>query len=143
MKSPLSLQTEQSQLLQLLPIRPVLQTPHQLCCPSLNMLQGLNVFLVAKDPKLDTVLEVWPHQCSVQRNNYFPAPAGNTVSDASQDAICLLGHLGTLLAHVQLSIDQYPQVCFLHTVLQPLCLKPCSVAWSCCGQSAGLGTWFC
>ena len=27
-------------------------------------------------------------------------------------------------AHVQLSIDQYPQVCFLYTVLQSLCSKP-------------------
>ena len=32
---PPLLQTEQSQLLQPLLIRPVLQTPHQLCCPSL------------------------------------------------------------------------------------------------------------
>ena len=31
---PPLLQTEKSQLLQLLLIRPVLQTPHQLCCPS-------------------------------------------------------------------------------------------------------------
>ena len=36
----------------------------------------------------------------------------------------LLGHLGTLLAHVQLSTNQYPQVCFLYTVFQPLCPKP-------------------
>jgi len=33
---PPLLQTEQSQLLQPLLVRPVLQTPHQLCCPSLN-----------------------------------------------------------------------------------------------------------
>ena len=29
----------------------------------------------------------------------LPTPAGCTISDASQDAIGLLGHLGTLLAH--------------------------------------------
>jgi len=57
-------------------------------------------------------------------DNYFPVPAGNTVSDASQDAIGLHGHLGTLLAHVQSSISQYPQVHFLYTVFQPLCPKP-------------------
>jgi len=60
---PPLLQTEQSQLLQLLLIRPVLQTPHQVCCPSLDTLQGLDVFLTVRGPKLDTVLEVWPHQC--------------------------------------------------------------------------------
>jgi len=35
-----------------------------------------------------------------QEDNHLPAPAGNTVSDTSQDAIGLLGHLGTLLAHI-------------------------------------------
>ena len=44
--------------------------------------------------------------------------------DTSQDAVGLLGHPGTLLAYVQPSIDQYPQVHFLHTVFQPLCPKP-------------------
>ena len=53
---PPLLQTEQSQLLQPLLIRPVLQTPHQLCCPPLDMLQGLDVFLAVRDPKLGTVL---------------------------------------------------------------------------------------
>ena len=60
---PPLLQTEQSQLLQPLFIRPVLQTPHQLCCPPLDMLQGLNVFLTVRGLKLDTVFEVRPHQC--------------------------------------------------------------------------------
>ena len=36
----------------------------------------------------------------------------------------LLGHPGTLLARVQLSINQYPQVHFLYTVFQPLYPKP-------------------
>ena len=50
--------------------------------------------------------------------------AGKAISDTSQDAIGLLGHLGTLLAHVQLSVDQYSKVCCLYTVFQPLCPKP-------------------
>ena len=50
--------------------------------------------------------------------------AGNTISDTSQDAIGLLGHLGTLLAHVQSSVNQHPQVHLLYTVFQPLCPKP-------------------
>jgi len=46
---------------------------------------------------------------------------------ASQDAVDLLGHLGTLLSHVQPSIDQHPQVLFLCEVFQPLCPKPVSL----------------
>ena len=52
-----------------------------------------------------------------------PVPASNTVSDASQDAIGLLGNLDTLLARIQPRIDQYPQVHFFHTVFQPFCPK--------------------
>ena len=106
------------------PIRLIFQTLHQLHCPSLNMLQGLNAFLVVRGPKLNTVLKLQPHQCWVQRDDHFPASAGNTICDTSWDAIGLLGHLGTLLAHIQLSIDQYPQVRNLYTVFQPLYSKP-------------------
>jgi len=57
------LQTKQYQFHQLLLIRLVLQIPHQFCCPSLNTLQGLDVFLAVRGPKLDRVLDVWPDQC--------------------------------------------------------------------------------
>jgi len=50
---PPLLQTKQSQLSQLPLIRLVPQTPHQLCCPSLNMFQGINVFLLGRGPKLN------------------------------------------------------------------------------------------
>jgi len=60
---PPLLQTEQPQLLQSLPIRLVLQTPLQPRCPSLDMLQPLSVLLGVRGPKLNTALEVWPHQC--------------------------------------------------------------------------------
>ena len=39
----------------------------------------------------------------------------------------MLGHSHTLLAHVQLSIDQHSQVLFLCTVFQPLCPKPAAL----------------
>ncbi|KAK4813860.1 hypothetical protein QYF61_001958 [Mycteria americana] len=96
---PPFLQTEQQQFPQLL------LTLHQLHC-SLDALQHLNVFLVVRGPKLNTVFEVRPHQCRVQGDNHFPTPAGHTISDTSQDAIGLLGHLGTLLAHIQVAVDQ-------------------------------------
>ncbi|KAK4815837.1 hypothetical protein QYF61_008440 [Mycteria americana] len=60
---PPFLQAKQPQLPQPLPIRLVLQTLHQLRCPSLDTLQPLNVFLVVGGPKLNTVFEVRPHQC--------------------------------------------------------------------------------
>ncbi len=111
-------QTKQSQLPQPLLIRLVLQTPHQFCCSSLDTFQGLSVFPVVRSPKLDTVLEVQPHQGCLQGDDNLPAPAGHTISNTGQDGIGLLGHLGTLLGHVQLSINQHPQVPFLFTVIQ-------------------------
>jgi len=52
---PPLLQTKQPQVPQPLLTRLVLQTPHQPRCPSLDMLQHLNVCLVLRGPKLNTV----------------------------------------------------------------------------------------
>ncbi|KAK4818053.1 LOW QUALITY PROTEIN: hypothetical protein QYF61_004580 [Mycteria americana] len=118
---PPFLHTEQSQFPQLLLMR---LTLHQLRCPSLDMLQHLNVSLVVRGPKLNTVFEVRPHQCRVQGHDRFPSPAGHTISERSQDAIGFLVHLGTLLAHIQLAVDQHPQVLFCWAAFQPLFPKP-------------------
>jgi len=107
---PPLLQTKQSQFPQPFLVRLVLQTPQQLPCPSLDTLQHLNVLLVVRGPKLNTVHQVRPHQCQVQGDDHFPAPAGHTIPDTSQDATGLLGHLGTLLAHVQPAVNQYAQL---------------------------------
>ncbi|KAK4828313.1 hypothetical protein QYF61_025325 [Mycteria americana] len=106
---PPFLQAKQSQFPQPLLIRLVLQTLHQLRCPSLDTLQPLNVSLVVGGPKLNTVFEVQPRQCQAQGDNHFPSPAGHTISDTSQDAIGLCGHLDTLLAHTPPAIDQQPR----------------------------------
>ncbi|GAB0184554.1 hypothetical protein GRJ2_000920700 [Grus japonensis] len=74
-----------------------------------------------RGPKLNTVLEVRPHQCRVQGDDRFPSPAGHTIPDTSQDA---LGHLGTLVAHTQLAVDQHPQVLSCQAAFQPLFPKP-------------------
>ncbi|KAK4829075.1 hypothetical protein QYF61_002019, partial [Mycteria americana] len=42
-------------------------------------------------------------------DNYLPSPAGHTIFDTSQYTVGLLGHLGTLPAHIQSAIDQHPQ----------------------------------
>ncbi|KAK4824801.1 hypothetical protein QYF61_019469 [Mycteria americana] len=87
--------------------------------------QCLSQYLSCSEgPKLNTVFEVRPHQCRVQGDNLFPSPAGHTIFDTSQDAIGLLGHLGTLLAPIQLAVDQHPQVFFHRTAFQPLFPKP-------------------
>ncbi|KAK4830604.1 LOW QUALITY PROTEIN: hypothetical protein QYF61_012030 [Mycteria americana] len=121
---PLLLQAKQSQFPQLLLIRLVLQTLHHLPCPSLDTLQHLNVPLVVGGPKLNTVFEVWPHQCRVQGHDHFPTPAGHTISDTSQDAVGFFGHLGTLLAHVQPAVNQHSQVLLCWAAFQPLFPKP-------------------
>ncbi|KAK4817319.1 hypothetical protein QYF61_009172 [Mycteria americana] len=121
---PPFLQAKQSQLPQPLLIRILLQTLHQLHCPSLDTLQPLNVPLVVGGPKLNTVFEVWPHQCRVQGHNHFPSPAGHAIFDAGQDAIGLLGRLGTLLAHIQAAVNQHPQVLLCQAAFQPLFPKP-------------------
>ncbi|KAK4819124.1 hypothetical protein QYF61_025591 [Mycteria americana] len=98
----------------------VLQTLPQPRCPSLDTLQPLKVSLVVGGPTLNPAFEVRPHQCPVQGHDHCPSPAGHTISDTSQDAIGLLGHLGTLLAHIQLAVDQHPQVLLCWAAFQPL-----------------------
>ncbi|KAK4832559.1 hypothetical protein QYF61_024059 [Mycteria americana] len=100
------------------------QTLHQLRCHSLDTLQHLNVFLVVRGPKLNTGFEVRPHQCRVQGHDHFPTPAGHTIFDTSKGAVGLFGHLGTLLAHIQLAVHQHPQVLFCRAAFQPLFPKP-------------------
>ncbi|KAK4806883.1 hypothetical protein QYF61_012604, partial [Mycteria americana] len=100
------------------------QTLHQLRCPSLDTLQPLNVSLVVRGPKRNTVFEVRPHQCRVQGHDHFPSPAGHTVFDTSQGAIAFLGHLGTLPAHIQAAVNQHSQVLLCWAAFQPLFPKP-------------------
>lgn len=68
-------------------VRLVLQTFHQLHCPSLDMLQHPNVLLVAKGAKLNTGFDVWPHQGPVQRHNHCSSPAGHNFPDTGQGDI--------------------------------------------------------
>ena len=90
----------------------------------MDLLQHLNVLSILRCPKLNTVLEVRPHQCRLQGQDDFPSPAHHTIPDTSQDATGLLGHLGTLLAHIQLTVHQYTKVPFHQAAFQPLLPKP-------------------
>ncbi|KAJ7421365.1 hypothetical protein BTVI_18657 [Pitangus sulphuratus] len=88
----------------------VVQTLHQLHCPSPDTPLHLDVFLVVRGPELNTEFK---------------------------DAIGFLGQLGTLMAHVQLAADQNPQALFCRASVQPLLPKPVALAWGCCDPSAG------
>ncbi|KAK4811271.1 hypothetical protein QYF61_023323 [Mycteria americana] len=77
-----------------------------------------------RGPTLNTVFEVQPQQCQVQGHNHFPSPAGHAIFDTSQDAIGLLGHLGTLLAHIQAAVNQHSQVLLCLAAFQPLFPEP-------------------
>jgi len=121
---PPLLQTKQPQFPQPLLLRLVLQTLRRLHCPSLDTLQHLTVLLVVRGPKLNTLLQVRPHQCRVQGHNHLLPPAGHTIPDTSQDAVGLLGHLGILFAHVQLAVSQHPKVLFCRASFQPLLPQP-------------------
>ena len=68
---PPLLQTKQPQFPQPPLIRLVLQTPHQPHCPSLDTLQQLNVFLVVRGPKPNTV-----HTAGCRPTPCFP-PGGS------------------------------------------------------------------
>ncbi|KAK4825912.1 hypothetical protein QYF61_003407 [Mycteria americana] len=126
------LQAKQPQFPQPLLVRLVLQTLHQLRCSSLDTLQHLNVSLVVRGPKLNTVFKVQPHQCGVHGDYHFPSPAGHTISDTSQDAIGFLGHLGTLLAHIQPAVNQHSQVLFCQAAFQPLFPNCMGLLWPKC-----------
>ncbi|KAK4829729.1 hypothetical protein QYF61_006190 [Mycteria americana] len=128
---PPFLQATQPQFPQPLLIRLLLQTLHQLRCPSLHTLQHLNVSLVVGGPKLNTVFEVQPHQCRVQGHNHFPSPAGHAIFDTSQDAIGFLGRLGTLLAHIQINMyTSGNRQCFLIQKLMKYGLDEQAAGWT-------------
>ena len=68
---------------------------------------------------MDAVLQMSSHQRSAEGQDHLPDPAGHTSFDAAQDPDGFWGFEGTLLAHIQLAIHQYPQDIFSRAVLYP------------------------
>ena len=93
------------------------------CSYSLDTLQEVHISPALRSPHLDTVLQVRPHQHRAEGQNFLLQPAGHAAFDAAQDTVGSLGCEGTLLAHVQLPIHQYPQVLFSRAVLNPFILQ--------------------
>ncbi|KAK4826319.1 hypothetical protein QYF61_007404 [Mycteria americana] len=100
-------QAKQSQLPQPLLIRLLLQTLHQLRCPSLDTLQHLNVSLVVGGPKLNTVLEglmprtplqtsrtgfsvSWVFTCSSAEPRSWPPSACLKLKDSSASSVYVM-----------------------------------------------------
>lgn len=105
------------------PHRRWIPDPSPVPCPSLKLLQHLNLLPGLRGPELNTALEV-PHQCQVQGKDHFPKPAACIIIDPSQDTIGLLFHLGKLLLpHVQL-LSSSPQVLSHWAIFHPFCPQP-------------------
>ncbi|PKU41675.1 hypothetical protein llap_8029 [Limosa lapponica baueri] len=66
--------------------------------PTLDSLQYFPVPLELGNPEVDTVFQLWTHQCRVEGENDLPRPTGYTLPYAAQDSIGPLGNKGTLLA---------------------------------------------
>lgn len=77
----------------------------------MNTLQCLNVFLLERGSKLNTVLEMQTGLTSEYKGTITSLVLLATLADTNQDATGL-DHLGTLLAHVQPAVKQQPQVLF-------------------------------
>jgi len=41
---------------------------------------------------MDPGLQVWPHQCGVERKDHLPWPAGNTLSNAELNFFIVVEH---------------------------------------------------
>jgi len=101
----------------------VLQPSDHLRGPPLDPLQHIHVLLMLRAPELDTELQVGSHKSGVKRQNPLPRPAGHASPYAAQDMVGFLGCKCTLPAHVELLIQQYPQV-LLRAALEPLSAQP-------------------
>lgn len=80
------------------------------------------------------------HQHQAQRNNHFPGPAGHAVF--LTQARMPFGHLETLAACVQTSVNQPPQA-FSHWVNFSRSSPSLEHCGGYCGPSVGSSTWPC
>ena len=90
----------------------------------LHSLQELHVSLVLGSPELHTALQTWPPQGSVEAKDHLPPPADNTLPNAAQHTLGLLGHKGTVLARGQLVVHQASQVLLCTAAFQQVSHHP-------------------
>lgn len=54
-----------------------------------------------EEPRIDTVLQMWPHLCWKEGKDHLTEPSDNIFPKGAQDPISPLGCKGTLFAHAQ------------------------------------------
>jgi len=86
---------------------------------------------------------VGSHQNGVERQDHLPQPAGHAAFDAAQDEVGLLGCERTLLGHVELLVNQYPQVLLLRSGLNPFSAQPVFVLGVAPTHVQDLALWLC
>ena len=96
------------QLLQSVLIGKVCQPFDHLPGSPLDPLQKQHICPVLVASDLDAVLQMEPHEGSVENDNHLPAPAGHPSSEAAQDSTGHLGCKHTLLTHGKFIIYQDP-----------------------------------
>ncbi|PKU39851.1 hypothetical protein llap_9848 [Limosa lapponica baueri] len=103
--------------------------PDQQGYPAVNIIANptehllVHVVPVLRAPELDAVLQVGSHESGVEGQNHLPRPAGHAF-DVAQDAVGFLNCKRTLLAYVELLINQHPQVLLLRAALNPFTTQP-------------------
>jgi len=100
--------------------------PSEPCGSPLGLLQLVHVFPVMRASELDAGLQMGSHQSGVEGQNCLPRPAGHVSFDAAQITIGLLGCRCTLLGHIELLVNEHPQVLLLRAALNSFSSQPLS-----------------
>lgn len=119
----------------------MLQTVHHFHGPLLDSLRYAGVSLLRRSPELRAVLQVWPHQCFVERKDHLCWPAGSIfisffISVAAQNTVSLLSHKGTLLTHIQIGVHLSPR-----SLSAKLLSRWMTPKWALGGSSPGAELW--
>ena len=134
--------TKQPQIPQPLLTGLTFQALHKPRCPSLDLLRYLHVLLVLRCPKLNTALEVRPHQCRVQGRMTSLVLLTTLFLIQARMPLAFLVTWAHCWLMFSLASISTPGSFPLHSLPATL-PQACSVAWSCYGQSAGPRIWSC
>lgn len=100
-----------------IPQRRGVSVPQSYWWPFIGLFPASPCPLVLGSPELDTVLQMRPHQCWIEREGSPPPIPGSIPPNAAQDTISLPCYKGTLLTRVQLGVYQDLHVLFLKLFL--------------------------
>lgn len=98
------------------PIWEMLQSLNHFCGPLWGFLQYVCASHVLRSPAADTALQIWSHQGWVEGKDQL---AGDSLPNASQEAVDFLCCKSTFLSHVQFGVQQDEQVFFYKAAFQP------------------------